>query len=149
MVEKMNENQRRMIRIVLVIVAVIILVPNRPSALHREALDELATSLEAKVFRLKIDIHVPDLAGESMQVPTLEGRGWHHNNPAGAVALKAGTNVEVTGVYNYAERGFLLELATEDTSIPKKPITARPRSRIRIMVQAPGTVPDAQRAEAV
>ena len=135
-------------RMVPAIVAVLILFSDRPAALHRDALEAIARMLEAKVFLLKTDIHVPDLSGETMMVPTLEGRGWHHHNPAGAVTLQAGTRVEVTGVFNYAERGFFLELAREDTNVPRQPITARPRARIRIMVETPGTDPEAQRAEA-
>ena len=129
--------------------AAMILFADRPAALHRDALDAIATMFEAKVFRLKTDIHVPDLQGESMQVPTLEGRGWHHHNPNGAIALKEGTRVEVTGLFNYAERGLVLELAREDPGSSKQPITARPRARIRIMLETPGTDPEAQRGEAV
>ena len=129
-------------------VAATLLFADRPVALHHDALDAIASLLEAKVFQLKTDIHVPDLQGDSMQVPTLESRGWHHHNPSGAIALKAGTRVEVTGVFNYAERGLILELSREDPGGSKQPITARPRSRIRIMLETPGTDPDGQRAEA-
>lgn len=146
----MQENPGRSMKALLAAAAIIFfLFPDRAAPLHREALDVIATDLESKVFTLKSDIHVPDLAGESMQVPTLEGRGWHHHNPGGAIALRAGTRVEVTGVFNYAERGFVLELAGLDTGVTRQPSAARPRARIRIMVGAPGTDPQPQRAEAV
>ena len=127
----------------------LILSTDRPVALHRSAIESVATVLEAKVFRLKVDLHAPDLAGETMQMPTLEGRGWHHNNPGGAIILKSGTRVEVTGVFNYAERGLFLELAKEDTGISRLSITARPRTRIRIMVETSGNNPDGQQSEAL
>ena len=142
------ENRRWRTKVVLATAAAMILFPDRSAPLHPEALGAVATVLEAKVFRLKTDLHAPDLAGESMQVPTLEGRGWHHNNPNGEIILAAGTRVEVTDIFNYSERGFFLELAKEDTGVPRQPITARPRTRIRIMVETPGIDPEAQRAEA-
>ena len=142
------ENRWRCTKVLLATVGIVILFPDLPAPVHPEALGAIATVLEAKVFRLKTDLHVPDLAGESMLVPTLEGRGWNHHNPNGAVALRTATRVEVTGIFNYSERGFILELAQEDTGVPRQPITARPRARIRIMVETPGTDPRAQRAEA-
>ena len=147
MVEMRYQNRRRWSKLLLVS-AVVVLFPDRPVPLHRNALDEVAAVLEAKVFRLKSDLHTPDLTGESMQVPTFEGRGWHHHNPSGAVVLKAGSRVEVTGVFNYAERGFFLELAGEEAGSGDD-IAVRPRARIRFMVESPGANPEAQRTEAL
>ena len=118
------------------------------SAMEKSALDQIAGAWGGKLFTLRVDLHEPDPSGDNMQAPTLERKGWHHHNPTGPVALKAGTRVEVTGVFNYAERGLFLELAREDPEAGMEGIASRPRCRIRIMVETPPADADGQAREA-
>ena len=122
---------------------------DRPAELHAEALARVAARIEAQIVTLAVDLHEPDLRAETMQSPTLERKGWHHDNPTGPVALRAGSRVEVTGVFNYSERGLFLELAREEADPARSSPAARPRIRIRIMVETPNTDPEGQRAEAL
>ncbi len=122
---------------------------DRAMALHPSALDEIAKEHESKVFTLLVDLHEPASRADSMQAPTLERKGWHHHNPSGPIALRAGSRVEVTGVFNYAERGLFLELAREGAGPGRQAIAERTRLRIRIMVETPGTDPEGQTAEAM
>jgi len=117
-------------------------------AMEKNALAEIATAFQGKSFLLKVDLHEPDPAADNMQAPTLERRGWHHHNPGGPVALKAGTLVQVTGVFNYSERGMFLEVARQSAEDGNAGITARPRARIRIMVEAALADPSGQSREA-
>ncbi|HEY3174882.1 MAG TPA: hypothetical protein VGK94_03885 [Candidatus Polarisedimenticolia bacterium] len=121
----------------------------RPMSLNAEALARVVARLETKVVALKIDLHEPDPGADSMQAPTLERKGWHHDNPTGPVALRAGSRVEVTGVFNYSERGVFLELSQVETTEPQPSTASRPRIRIRLMVETPDTDPEGQRAEAI
>jgi len=118
-------------------------------ALHPSALDVIAKEYESRVFTLLVDLHEPASRADSMQAPTLERKGWHHHNPSGPIALRAGSRVEVTGVFNYAERGLFLELAREGAGPGRQAIAERTRLRIRIMVETPGTDPEGQTAEAM
>lgn len=122
---------------------------DRPASLDAEALARVAARIESKVVALKVDLHQPDLRAESMQAPTLERKGWHHDNPSGPVALSAGSRVEVTAVFNYSERGLFLELARDEGSPARSSPAARPRIRVRVMVETPNTDPEGQRAEAL
>ncbi len=117
-------------------------------ALHRDALAPIVTQFTSGLYTLQVDLHEPDLKGDSMQAPTLEMAGWHHHNPAGAVAIAKGSRVEVTGVFNYAERGLFMELS-KDSAEGGEPAEDRPRIRIRIMVEAEAGEPEKQRAEAL
>ena len=121
---------------------------DRALSMDNSAMEPIASACESKLFILKVDLHEPETGGESMQVPTLEKKGWHHHNPSGRIALKAGTRVEVTGVFNYADRGLVLELAKEEAGSASQPISSRPRCRIRIMVEKLPADPAGQVQEA-
>ena len=116
--------------------------------LDNAALEQITATWDGQVCRLKVDLHEPDTGGDTMQAPTLEKKGWHHHNPTGPIVLKAGTRVTVIGIFNYAERGFFLELAKEQEGLESEPVASRPRSRIRIMVETPGTDSAGQAQEA-
>ena len=107
--------------------------------LDNAALEQIATTWDGQVCMLKVDLHEPDTGGDTMQAPTLEKKGWHHHNPTGPIVLKAGTRVKVIGIFNYADRGFFMELAKEQEGLESEAVASRPRSRIRIMVETPGT----------
>src|SRR5262245_2222923 len=111
--------------------------PSRCFPLGTSALEEISRSVEGKTFKLLTDVHEPDPRAESMQLPTLEKAGWHHHNPSGTVALMAGARVIVSGVFNYADRGLVLELNEEESWQAKRDDSSRPRMRIRIIVEAP------------
>jgi len=117
-------------------------------AVDKSALEQISGTWERKIFMLKVDLHEPDPSGDTMQAATLERRGWHHHNPTGPIALRAGTRVEVTGIFNYSERGLFLEIAREDPEAGQEGIAARPRCRIRIMVETPPADPAGQAREA-
>lgn len=114
--------------------------------LHGSAIEQVATTIESRSYTLRIDLHEPETKGASMQAPTLERRGWHHHNPAGPVVLRAGERVEVTGVFNYAERGLFVELSGDGGGSDD---SGRPRLRVRVMVETPGDNPSGQAAEAL
>ncbi len=117
-------------------------------ALHQRALERIGEQIASHRFRLLVNLHEPDPRADSMQAATLERRGWHHHNPQRPIALPAGATVEVTGVFNYAERGFFVEV-TGATPEGDHPEEARARIRFRIMVEADGTDAQAQQAEAI
>ena len=143
------QSPRSLTLVMLLTVVLSFLSLDRAMALHPSALEEIAKEHESRVFTLLVDLHEPAWKADSMQTPTLERRGWHHHNPTGPIALRAGSRVEVTGIFNYAERGLFLELAREAAGMGKQAITERARLRIRIMVETPGTDPQAQQAEAI
>jgi hypothetical protein len=118
-------------------------------ALGNSALDRISAACQSKFFTLKVALHEPDTSSDTMQASTLEKNGWHHNNPNGPVAIDAGSRVEVTGVFNYSERGFFLELAREAAGMTEGDIASRPRCRIRIVVEAAGSDQTAQTREAL
>jgi len=118
------------------------------TALHRTALDQVAGATESRAFTLKVDLREPGTRGESAQAPALERGGWHHHNPQGPILIGAGSRVEVTGVYNYSERGFFLEVAADPDFSGETPLTSRKRMRFRVMVDTPATNPSGQAAEA-
>lgn len=142
---------RKSWHVAMLLAAIVSLMPGASSpalSLDASALGQIAPLIEGRSFRLKVTLHEPETAGESMQAPTLEKKGWHHHNPAGPVALKAGDEVEVTAVFNYSERGLFLELAKAQPGPEREPITARPRIRVRIMVETMPSDPPGQVREA-
>jgi len=114
-------------------------------ALHRQAVEQIATSFSGRAIVLKVDLPGPAWGGEGMSAPMLNAKGWHVAGPA---VLTSGSTAEVTGVFNYAERGLFLEIAA-DPQRGAATIVDRPRVRVRLMIEAPGTDPAAQAAEAV
>ena len=114
-------------------------------ALHRQAIEQIAASYTGRAVVLKRDLPAPIWNGEEMNAPMLNAKGWHHMS--GSSVLSAGSTAEVTGVFNYAERGFFLEIAAEPHR-GAAAITERPRVRVRLMIESPATDPAAQAAEA-
>ncbi|HET9480943.1 MAG TPA: hypothetical protein VFP98_04235 [Candidatus Polarisedimenticolia bacterium] len=118
-------------------------------ALHTTALDRVHSDTKGRHFMLKIALREPIQFGETMQAPMLDRRGWHHQNSSGAIVLQAGSSVEVSGVFNYAERGFFLELAQAGGEASDQPVAQRARLRVRVMVEAGVDEPDRQAAQAL
>ncbi|MGH9868219.1 MAG: hypothetical protein ACREAA_08660 [Candidatus Polarisedimenticolia bacterium] len=115
-------------------------------ALHRRALEQIAASYTGRAVVLRVNLHAPIPNGEEMSAPMLNAKGWH--NASGLSVLSAGSTAEVTGVFNYAERGFFLEIAA-DPQRGAAAIIERPRVRVRLMIEAPANDPAAQSAEAI
>lgn len=139
---------RRIAIILLVYMSLPIGLGSDPHALGNSALLRINAACESKFFTLKVALHEPDTSSDTMQASTLEKNGWHHHNPNGPVAIDAGSRVEVTGVFNYSERGFFLEVAREASGMTEGDIASRPRSRIRFVVEAGGADQNAQTREA-
>lgn len=116
-------------------------------ALRGSALDAIASRCTGKVFHLRTDLRGAAPHAESMQAPMFDRKGWHSMAESGDVVLGAGERVEVTGLFNYAERGFFVELAREATGATKPPVRQRPRLRFRVMIETPGDAPEAQAEE--
>jgi hypothetical protein len=108
----------------------------------REAVDQIAAAYEGRQALLRVDLHQPPLGGA--QAPYLDERGWHHNDPARPVALRAGEPVEVTGVFNYGDRGVFLEISRKERWKGGAP---RVRVRVRFMASAGPEKPDLQAAQ--
>ena len=117
-------------------------------ALNPETLQDVATNYRDKVFMLKVSMREPVVVGDFIQAPMLDAKGWHFVNQSKEILLLSGSRVEVTGVFNYSERGFFVELATESTGFFHRPVSERPRLRIRLMVETPPDNPNAQATEA-
>ena len=120
----------------------------RSIALGPSALEEIAKSREGNVCRLLTDLHEPDTRSDTMQVPTLENAGWHHHNPSGPVVMRTGSRVRVTGIFNYSDRGLVLELTQEEPTTGNREGSAQPRLRVRVLVEAPATDAGQQIAQA-
>lgn len=119
------------------------------AALEKGVLEGLAAVYLGQVFELRANLHAPDPRGHSMQAPTLTSEGWYHHNLQGPVLLRAGSRVEVTGAFNYSERGFFLELAAERPEGARMSEADRPRLRVRFMVESPPAEIDEQREQAI
>jgi len=131
------------------VIAWLLVMPSPAEALSRSALAQVAEAVEHKTFPLKVTLREPVIHGSEMQLPTLTPKGWIHVDNSRSVVLAAGTTVEVTGVFDYADQGLFLELAEESHGFFSDPITKRARIRIRIMVSAPIDDPGAQAEEAI
>ena len=68
----------------------------------REVLDQIVTICDNHEFRLLVDLHTPEPGGQP--APSLDIKGWRHNDTARPVLLRAGQDVRVTGVFNYGDR---------------------------------------------
>jgi len=125
---------------------VLVMIPaSAPRALHRRALEQVAARYENRSVVLKAGLNAAVAGSEGMQAPMLDAKGWHH--VAGPVVLPPGTHAEITGVFNYAERGLVLEIArAAETS--SDPLLDRPRVRVRVMTDVPSADPDGQAAQA-
>jgi hypothetical protein len=70
--------------------------------------------------------------------------GWHFINQQSSIVLRSGSRVEITGFFNYSERGFFIELAEASLGFFHEPLNRRRRTRIRIMVKALPDDPELQ-----
>ncbi len=145
----MRGHRLRSLAVIAAVAASVVATVHRAEALDRSALSQVAEVVEHKMFPLKVSLHEPVIRGSEMQVPTLTPRGWIHVDDSKSVVLAAGSTVEVTGVFDYADQGLFLELAAESHGFFSEPITKRARIRIRIMVSAPIDDPGAQAKEAI
>ncbi len=109
------------------------------AAAAREALDRIVEACEGRAFRLGVDLHEPEPGGNP--APSLDEKGWHYNDPNRPIVLRAGEEVEVTGVFNYGDRGIFLEVTRKDRARGEE---SAPRIRVRFTAEAPPDTPDLQ-----
>jgi hypothetical protein len=116
-----------------------------PHALHRRAIEQIAARYVNQTVLLRTDLRGGSPGPQGMQAPMLDAKGWHFSS--GAAVLASGSHAEVTGVFNYADRGLFLEI-TRAAESDSEPLVDRPRVRVRLMTDAPSTDPGAQAAQA-
>ncbi len=116
-------------------------------ALQRSAIEQITSLYSGRLVVLRSELRAPSSGGEGMQTPMFDAKGWHF--AAGSTVLRSGEEAEVTGVFNYAERGFFLELAAPAERGGPDALIDRQRARFRIMTDTPATDPSAQAAEAL
>lgn len=134
--------------IALVIPVMLIMMAGPPAAaLDERVLQRLAGTYMSGVFALRVDVHEPNTRVDSMQSPTVESSGWRNHNPGGPVLFHSGSLVEVTGLFNYSDRGFFLEVA--EVTEAGVPATDRKRVRIRFMIEPGITALDEQEKKSV
>ena len=117
---------------------------NGAAAAVREVLDQIVATYEHHPFRLAVDLHVP--LGLGQPAPSLDLKGWHHNEPSRPVLLGAGEAVEVTAVFNYGDKGVFLEISRFEK---EKGSDLPPHLRVRFIAEAPPEKPDVQATELV
>jgi hypothetical protein len=123
------------------VLAAALSVTGAPAAV-REVLDQIVATYEHHPFRLAVDLHVP--LGLGQPAPSLDGKGWHHNEPSRPVLLRAGEDVEVTAVFNYGDKGVFLEISRLEK---EKGSDLPPHLRVRFIAEAPPEKPDVQATE--
>ncbi|MFQ5701558.1 MAG: hypothetical protein ACE5HU_06925 [Acidobacteriota bacterium] len=128
------------------VTAAMLCLGDRPSCVPSSLLQRIVVDYRSKVFTLKMDLREP--YHPVVHVPMFDAEGMHFYNPAGKIVLAKGTRVEITGVFNYSERGFFLELARESTGFLQEDLNRRARMRIRFMVQATKDEPEEQAVQA-
>lgn len=112
------------------------------AAAAREVLDKIVEAYEHQAFRLAVDLHVPEPRGQP--APSLDLKGWHHNDPNRPVLLRAGDDVEVTAVFNYGDKGVFLEISRLEKV---KGEGTRAHLRVRFAAEALPDKPDVQATE--
>ncbi|HKY31716.1 MAG TPA: hypothetical protein VJV23_04205 [Candidatus Polarisedimenticolia bacterium] len=120
--------------------------PAPAEALHSRALSEVVAAYGSQPFILRADLRGPAQGGDGMLVPMLDRKGWHFTG--GSPVLAAGAAVEVTGLFNYSERGFVVEIARQAEGFGAEPVGRRERVRVRLTVESPSADPAAQVREA-
>ncbi|MBI3448158.1 MAG: hypothetical protein HY049_04465 [Acidobacteria bacterium] len=113
-----------------------------PLAAVKEVLDQVVTVCDGHDFRLLADLHLPEPGGQP--APALDIKGWRHNDTARPVVLKAGQDVRVTAVFNYGDKGVVLEISGRD---PGRGGEGPPRIRVRFAAESGGDKPDVQATE--
>lgn len=116
-------------------------------ALNDRALETIALRCDGKLFTLRANLREPSRQREAMQTPMLDRKGWHFSDESGEVWLREGERVEVTGLFNYSEKGFFVELSQQEAGSSREARRQRRRMRFRVMTEAPLEDPDAQAAE--
>jgi len=113
--------------------------PGTAHAALRDVLDKVVETYEHHEFRLAVDLHAPDPGGQA--APSLDAKGWHHNDAERPILLAAGEEVEVTAVLNYGDKAVFLEIARKDSW---RPVVERTRLRVRFASDAPPEKPEDQ-----
>jgi len=114
-------------------------------ALQTTALERIAEGYVGRQFVLRVSLHEP--ADGATHVPMLNDKGWYFVNSRGGIVLRVGSKVEVTGVFNYSERGFFIELAEASLGFFHEPLNRRRRIRVRVMVEGAIEDPELQYAQ--
>jgi len=109
------------------------------SAASKDVLARVVEAYEGRLFRLAIDLHASEPGGHP--APSLDEKGWRHNDTNRPIVLRAGDEVEVTGVYNYGEAGVFLEISRKEKWTGGPP---RPRVRVRFTTSEPPDDPEKQ-----
>lgn len=104
-------------------------------ALHTTSLERIATEYMGRQFPLKTNLR--QLSPGAINAPMYDDKGWHFVNHQGDLVLRSGARAEITGIFNYSERGFFVELAEPSQGFFHEPLNRRRRMRVRIMVEAP------------
>jgi hypothetical protein len=112
------------------------------AAVVRDLLDRFVSEYQGGAFRLVADLHSPEPGGQP--APFVDIKGWHHNDPNRPVVLRAGEEVEVTGVFNYGDKGVFLEIARRGMPAGEE---NPPHVRVRFVAEAPPEKPDVQVTE--
>src|SRR2546428_6392858 len=108
----------------------------------REVFDAILAAYGSHSFRLTTDLRIPESGGQP--APSLDLKGWRHNDPNQPVLLQAGEEADVTGGFNYGDKGVFLEISGKD---PGKGGAERPHLRVRFNAEAPPEKPDVQITE--
>ncbi|HXI01680.1 MAG TPA: hypothetical protein VNI57_00750, partial [Candidatus Saccharimonadales bacterium] len=95
-----------------------------------------------RIFTLKIDLHQAESGGHP--APWLDKKGWHRRDIRRPTILRAGTQVEVTGIFDYGDRSIFLELTEYPTMAWNGPPV---RMRIRIKAESGPAEPGDQDEE--
>ena len=114
-------------------------------ALHKTSLERIMAEYTGRQFPLKADMRQP--AQGASHAPMFNNKGWHFVNNQGSLVLRSGSRTEITGIFNYSENGFFIELAEASQGFFHEPLNRRRRMRVRIMVEAPGDDPELQYAQ--
>ena len=121
--------------LIAVLIATFVSVVTGPSwALHTTSLERIVAEYTGRQFPLKAHLRQP--AQGAIHAPMFDDKGWHFVNHQGSLVLRSGSRVEITGIFNYSERGFFVELAEASLGFFHEPLNRRRRMRIRIMVDA-------------
>jgi hypothetical protein len=120
------------------LVAVAAAFTSSPAA-ERAILDDIVANYEHHTFVLAVDLHLPLPFGQP--APSIDVKGWHHNETSRPIVLHAGDAVEVTAVLNYGDKGVFLEISSlQRTGGDELP----PHVRVRFASDAPPEKADVQ-----
>lgn len=138
--------ERRLARILIAAVTTSVVAVGAVLPVDKRVLEGISEQYRGKIFLLEVDLHAP--APGSLYAPMYDKNGWHFRDPSTPIVLERGRRVEITGAFNYSERGFFLEFAEESDGFFERPIERRARIRIRFMVESLPDAPDEQASQA-